>query len=297
LADYRAATIGVRPGQIEEATFRALGASTRVYGSLHPSFFAGAALDPLAIVDSEYQGETLAANVVLWPRAETVVMNRRAFGALTPAQRVILRAAGRAAIGPHLARVERSDEDAVRAICTRNLVSLVTASPADVAALREAVRPLYAELERDPETRELIAEIRELDDGAGSEPLRCSAPGAGVASELEGRWRATAGREALLAAGASPREVRRGRNTLTIEFENGRWVARGLETGRVWTGTYTVAGDVIRLTIETCSHNPCRPGAAAEHRWSVYRDTLSLARLPGRSVWGQLTAEPFKRVR
>jgi TRAP-type C4-dicarboxylate transport system substrate-binding protein len=294
--DYRGATIGVRPGRIEAVTFRALGASTRVYESLHPSFFAGAALDPLAIVDGGYKGETLAANVVLWPRAETVVMNRRAFDGLTPEQRKILRAAGRVAIGPHLARIERSEGDAVRAICAQSLVSLVDASPADLAALRGAVQPVYALLERDAKTRQLVAEIRKLGDGVASEPLRCPEAEVGAASELEGRWQATASRKELLAAGATPREVRTAQSRLTIEFDDGRWVAR-LNTRRVWTGAYTVNGDLLSLTLEKCSHNPCTPGAVAEHRWSVYRDTLSVTRLPGRTFWWRLTAKPFERAR
>jgi TRAP-type C4-dicarboxylate transport system substrate-binding protein len=297
VSDYAGRTIGVGPGEVEEATLRALGASTRVYMSLHPSFFAGAVLDPWTISENRYEGKTLAANVVLWPRAETIVMNRRAFDTLTPAQRRILSEASRAAIGRRLDRIKSSEAEAVRAICTENLASLATASPEDVEALHEAVRPVYAELERDAETRRLITEIRKLRDGSHSEPLRCPPPETSVASELEGRWQTTPSREELLAAGALPQEVANGLSGLEIEFEDGRWIARGLDTDRVWTGTYSVSGDVIQLTLETCSHNPCTPGAAAEHGWSVYRDTLSLTPLPGRSSWWQLTAKPFKRPR
>jgi TRAP-type transport system periplasmic protein len=297
LRDYRGATIGVRPGDVEEATFRALGASTRPYVSLHPSFFAGAALHPWSIAENGYEGETLVTNVAFWPRAETIVMNPKAFEGLTPAQRTILREAGRAAVGRQVTRIERVEEEAVGAICAQELVSLATASPADIVSLQDAVRPVYAALERDLATRALIAEIRKLDDGSQSERLRCPEAGASVAPELEGRWEATASREDLLAVGASPKEVREGRNALTLELERERWIARSPDTGRVWTGAYSVSGDLIRLTLETCSHNPCTPGATADHAWSVYRDTLSVTRLPGRRFWWQLTAKPFKRAR
>ena len=295
--DYEGATIGAFPGRVEEATFRSLGAGTRAYLGLHTCCWAGAALHPWVIADNGYEGKSLAANVVFWPRAETIVMNRRAFERLTPEQQEILRDAGRAAIVPRLARIERVEDEAIGVICARNLVPLVHASPAEVAALHEAVRPVYAELERDPETRDVIAEIRELDSGAEAEPPRCPTARASVAPELEGRWQTKVSGEDLLAAGASPKEVRGGRNSLTLELDRGRWVARSLETRRVWIGAYAVRGDLIGFTLETCSHNPCTPGAAADHAWSVYRDTLSLTRLPGRRFWWQLTAKPFKRAR
>lgn len=296
LDDYTGRTIGVVSGEVEKATFRALGARTRAYESLHPSFFVGAALDPASLVEAGYEGESLSANVVFWPRAETIVMNRQAFDALTPAQRRILLEAGRAAVGPRVHRIETSEDEAIRAICTRTLSRLATVPPDEVNALRKAVRPVYAELERDAETRHRIAEIENLRPGFRGEPLRCPARKTGGASELEGGWRATESRADLLTAGASPREVPNGLSGLEIELRNGRWTARALDTLRVWTGTYTVSGDVIGLTIKTCSHNPCTPGAATEHAWSVYRDTLSLTPLPGRSSWPLLTAKPFREV-
>jgi TRAP-type C4-dicarboxylate transport system substrate-binding protein len=297
LDDYTGRTIGVVSGEVEKATFRALGARTREYESLHPSFFVGAALDPSSMVEGGYEGKSLVTNVVLWPRAETIVMNATAFGELTSAQQKTLLEAGRAAVQPRIRRIESSEQEAVRAICTRDLVALVPASPDDVEALRDAVRPVYSELERTGETRDLITEIGGLGAGARTEPLRCPAPEASVASELDGRWQATPTRAELLAAGALPREVPSALTGLEVKFAGGRWVADGLTARRQWTGTYTVNGDVIRLTIETCSHNPCTPGAAAEHGWSVYRDVLSLTRLPGRSSWPLVTAEPFRRIR
>jgi TRAP-type C4-dicarboxylate transport system substrate-binding protein len=295
--DYRGATIGAFPGRVEAVTFRSLGARTRAYLGLHTCCWDGAALHPWTIADNGYEGKTLAVNVVFWPRAETIVMNRRAYARLTPAQQEILRGAGRAALAPRLERIESVEEEAVDAICARKLVSLVTASPADVAALQQAVRPVYMELESNSRTRALIAEIRKLDDGAENEPLRCPEAGTAVAPELEGRWQATAARDDLLAAGALPKEVQHERNSLTLEIDGARWVARSLETRRVWTGVYTVTGDLIRFRLETCSHNPCTPGATADHAWSVYRDTLSITRLAGRQFWWQLTAKPWKRVR
>ena len=296
--DYIGTRMGVRPGRVETATFHSLGATTREYLSLSGVNREGAALDPWSIAGGNgYVGRTLAANVVFWPRAEIVVMNRKAFERLTPEQREVLRAAGRDAIVARLAQIRRVETEALALVCGRRLASLVTVPPDHIAALHDAVRPVYRELERDPQTRRLIAEIRKLRDDDRADVLRCPEAGERVGAEVEGRWRASAERKDWLAAGASPRELSKGRGSMSLEVTDGRWAARQSETGRTWTGTYAVRRDVIRFTVRRCSHNPCTPGARAEHRWSVYRDTLALSPLAGRVSWWQMIAAPFKRTR
>jgi TRAP-type C4-dicarboxylate transport system substrate-binding protein len=83
--DYEGATIGVRIGGVARATFRALGATARGYVSGGLSGVDGADLDPATIVLDGYDepSRTLTANVVLWPKAQTIVMNRKAFATLT----------------------------------------------------------------------------------------------------------------------------------------------------------------------------------------------------------------------
>ena len=79
-------------------------------------------------------------------------MGREAFVALTPAQRAILGRAGREAIAPELRQIERDEAAAVSEMCRRGGPFLVTASSAELAALRRTVQPVYHELERDSET-------------------------------------------------------------------------------------------------------------------------------------------------
>jgi hypothetical protein len=58
-----------------------------------------------------------------------------------------------------------------------------------------------------------------------------------------------------------------------------------------------VAGDRIRFTIDACKPvGTCDPGAFTEYTWSLYRDTLTLQRIPGRWVWPSLIAKPWVRV-
>jgi TRAP-type C4-dicarboxylate transport system substrate-binding protein len=293
--DYAGARIGVRPGRVEAATFHALGARTRVYVTLDGASREGAALDLSSITGGHTKtGKTVAANVVFWPRFEAVIMNRKAFSVLPPAQRQILRRAGEAALHPRLAEIERQDAEGLRSLCAGHLASLVTASRAELAGLRAAVQPVYRELERHDRTRALIARIRALDDGSQPKPLSCPGPPPAAAAALDGTWASEVSRDELLAAGAPRRDADRYYGKGKLVLGDGHWTyrdARGTVAGR-----YSVLGEIVRMTIETCSINPCTPGARIELAWSVYRDTLTFAPVPGRASWARLTAKPVRRI-
>jgi hypothetical protein len=297
--DYVGLRIGVYPGRVEAATLRSLGATTRDYLNLSGASREGAILNFGGIASGTgYRGKTLAANVVFWPRAEAVVMNRQAFAALRPAQRQILRDAGRRAVAPRLAEVRRLEDAALRTICDRRLAELVSVPADDVAELAAAVRPVYAQLDRNAQTRELIGEIRKLQTRVGTvgvEEAQCPEPGATGLSALAGSWTSSATRGELLAQGASAAEASTYAGAGRLELKDGRWSFRGERT--TVTGTYRIQRDEIALTMRTCTANPCSPGAATDYAWSVYRDRLFLR--PGRDlpVWPRLVARPFTRVR
>jgi TRAP-type C4-dicarboxylate transport system substrate-binding protein len=295
--DYAGAAIGIRYGRVPQATLRALGATVKGYRIGSVAGLDGAELDVATIDANRYDvgARALTGNVVLWARPETIVISRRAFDRLPRAQRDILRRAGREAAAPVLARLQKEQRDTLRAVCGRGAVSVVDSSAGDIEALRSAVRPVYEELERDPQTSRLIAEIRAIAGRHEPETLACSDERASAAPQLEGRWRVTASRAEVLAAGATPREDLHDRPSWTIDFDSGRWSASG-DGGRRWTGDYSIGGDVVHLTLRTCSHNPCDPGDTAEQRWSVYRDSLTLTAVAGRPSWWRLTAKPFTRV-
>ena len=294
--DFAGATIGTRFGRIAQESLEALGATPKGHriGSL--AGLDGAELDLTTIVSNGYdaRGSQLTANVVLWARPETIVISRDSFARLSRAQRAVLRRAGREAIAPVAARIAREQNESLDVVCNRGALSLVAASPAERAALRAAVQPVYDELERDATTRALLAEISRLRaQEPGPDPLRCTRPHA-AASSLEGAWESTVTHASMLAHGATAAEAATYGGRGTLELENGRWSFR---TDRATvTGTYTVGGDGIRLTMRTCTANPCEPGATTEYTWSVYRDTLSLERRAGRPFWPALVVAPRKRV-
>ena len=66
-------------------------------------------------------------------------MNRKAFNALEPAQQRILRAAGRQALQPELARIQRDEQQALTVLCQRRKLAFASASPDDLTSLRQSV--------------------------------------------------------------------------------------------------------------------------------------------------------------
>jgi TRAP-type C4-dicarboxylate transport system substrate-binding protein len=264
-ADYRGATVGIRYGSVAERTLAALGATPKGYRIGALGRVDAAELDVGTIENNRYDvpGAAVTANVALWPRPETIVISRAAFTRLPPAQRAVLRRAGREAVAPVRARVEREQREALAELCGRGTLTLARASATDVARLRAAVRPVVAALARDGATRRLVAETQRLGRSVPADELRCEGAAAG-ARGLGGRWAA------------------RG-DVATLELRGGQWRARA--PGRSWSGTYLLEGSRLRLVLERCSHNPCDPGAATVLRWSLFRDTLSLTPVSGRPPW------------
>jgi TRAP-type C4-dicarboxylate transport system substrate-binding protein len=159
-ADYRGTRIAIRLGAVAEATFRALGATPAPEIPVDFTGFDGAEVDPLTITQNGWDRSSrgLTANVAFWPRAQTIVMNRRSYAALTAEERRILVEAGREAVAPELARVARDQQLGVSILCGEGF-RLATATPAQTAALRRAVQPVYDRIERTPLTRRWIAQI------------------------------------------------------------------------------------------------------------------------------------------
>jgi TRAP-type transport system periplasmic protein len=311
--DYEGATIGIGPGGVTHATFRALGATPKEFdfgGAYDPTSIAGLdglELDLRTVFNQGYltsgSVSALTANVVFWPQAQTISINRRSFDALRPGQQTVLRRAGREAIAPESDLIATVYENEPLASgCRPGMLPFATAAQTDLAALREAVGSVYNELERDPLTRHLIAEIRAMRREMPSKPgqsLRC--PRANLSartdvSELDGLWRARLSREELLAAGMSRQDVDQCTcSTMTIELEKGHWLdAR--EGKYIATGRFTLDGNVLRVNGLGCSPDPCAP-FTEEYTWSRYRDTLSLARIPGRRFTPLLIADSFTRGR
>jgi TRAP-type transport system periplasmic protein len=282
--DYRNTVIGIRPSHMSVATFRELGATTRAYvsGELPPWVFDGAELDLVTLEGNRYDipGSSLTANVAFWPKTFVVVANEKLLTKLTSGQREILREAGKEALASAFARLRNEDRVEAGILCRRHHLAFVVATPAQVAALRAAVRPIYRRLERDPQTRSFIREIEAM--RRGSSPGRafpCSVPRPPHKTKtvLDGVWEMTASRAAAgeIDAGHYRMVLRRGR----------------LFAIRPWksTGTFTIRGDTVVFRTSD--------GEYGVYRWNLFRDTLTLRYVPGRQEGApNPTFAPWHRV-
>jgi len=172
--DYRGARIAIRPAAVAALTFRALGARPAGYIPGDISAFDGAEIDPYTVMAEGFDSyaHEMTGNVVLWPKAWTIVMNRGTFDRLTPEEQQTLLAAGREAIDSEAARVAGDTRVAVSTLCAGRL-SFRTASASDRAAMRTAVRSVYTRIERNRLTSRWISAIERLKATAPPDVARC----------------------------------------------------------------------------------------------------------------------------
>jgi hypothetical protein len=195
----------------------------------------------------------LTANVTFSATALTVVANERSFGMLSGAQQRILRtAAARAARRAAAVMLKDREAGMVSGYCDKGRV--VLAAPADVAAFEQVTRPVYDQLERDPQVKATIAAIRELErstprDPVPTVPASCSRV-ASVAHArerdpgfLDGtyRWRIT--RAGALKAGGRADDPVIG-TIAGITLRHGGWAFEETDGARE-RGTFKVIGDRI----------------------------------------------------
>ncbi|HZC28223.1 MAG TPA: hypothetical protein VE269_00670, partial [Gaiellaceae bacterium] len=261
---------------------------------LPPWRFRGADLD-LVTADSGYGvlgHSSVTANVAFWPRAFAVVGNRKLLAKLTREQRDVLRRAGRAALEPALARVRAEEADATRSLC-RIRVAFVHASAVQLVQLRAVLRLVYAELERNRQTRLRIDRIRALKRKTRAEvPPRCGRrgePERAPRTLLDGTWEMTASpaqvnREAPASEGT---DIDSGRYRMFLR--HGRWSLVHLAPRWTNSGTFAVAGDTVAWRSADSS--------VMHFRWNMYRDTLVLERAPGEpKTVASVTFAPWHRV-
>jgi TRAP-type C4-dicarboxylate transport system substrate-binding protein len=289
-ADFAGARIGIRPGGVARATFAALGGKSVAYVPGDPAAVSrldGAELDVDTIAGNAYDrgSRALTANINLWPRAVTLVMNKRSFAALSATQRSALTGAAPASIAPSVKVLEELDRATSQVLCRRGL-RFVTATDSDLRLLRESVGPVYADLERDAETKRAIARIRSLKGRLGADGTpdvaKCSGDaGAGQparSSPIDGVYHSTVTRAQLLRdptyEQGEDNASNHGDFTLTIRL--GRWKLAGSDDGIPVGGTLAVDGQRVTL-------RPTYPADAAGqqfvYRWSRYRGVLSFTKV------------------
>ena len=312
--DFAGQVVGLQDSAVAQKTVKALGAAPRPVP-------AQTSLDGLdayeqqlgSIAGNRYDSTAkyVTANVNLWPRPLVIVMGQEAFESLTDEQQSALRDAAVAAVAGALAVSRAEDDEAAAILCRRGMIFAV-ASETDLAELRSALEPVYAELTADPETKSHIdaianlkAEIAASAEAPACTPTESPATASPVKAErtpIDGEYEFTTTAEELLAAG-SP-------DALAENFGKFRWI---LGSGRFemtqkngasdrWTkGTYVVRKNIVEFTVEafggTAPNNASeKTGEVYTYTWSLYRDQLKLGPVEGAISPETFRAKPWRRV-
>jgi len=257
----------------------------------HNRWLGGAELDLVSLAEGGrypvYGKSSVTTNVAFWPAASTIIGNREVLKRLTASNRRILARAARESLGASVAQLQAEDRSGVQTVCQRDHVASVQATPSDASALRAAVRPVYARLERDPLTRSLIQRIEAMKRDAPPDlQLRCVAPTRAdqVPTPLDGTWEMSASRARAgeIDAGDYRMVLRRGRVRTSFKSPG--------SSGWRGSGSFRVRRQ--RIFFEYGD------GSSAVYTWNVFRvrDTLTLRMVPGVAEAPNPTFAPWHRV-
>lgn len=249
--DWSGALMGYQGGEQTARSLRVLGARPR----LIPSGGSIAGLDGIeahvnAITGNGYQREApyLTGNVVLWPRPLVVFAGRR----VAPAQLETLRKAAKEAIPAVLDVVRRNEGEKLDVACRQGM-RVATAPATGVSALRRALRPIYADLERDESARRAVAEIERtgLTLGAPPDAAQCETGARPSRARIpDGTYQVTVTPRDALRAGLPPGDpyVRAGVSHHTLELHEGDFLLGSDTDPDGWEGTYSVYRDRVTVT-------------------------------------------------
>jgi TRAP-type C4-dicarboxylate transport system substrate-binding protein len=298
LDDFDGARIRDIPSAASDALLSALGAkpvhvNNAIVGTEISRGHIDGAETPTA---RAFPGWTVTANVTFFGKANTIVANTKAFEALTGEQRDVLRRAAEETV-EHVVDEPPSEAALARQFCAGGRV--VLASPAQVEELKRAAQPVYEQLERDAETRGLIAKIRAMKRSAGeagapdvaacgrAAPRRTGTETSEPPDSFDGtyRWRLTA--EGARRYG-EPGDPDIG-NVTTMTLRGGKWM---IGDSAFDSGTFEVRGNHVVFdwpgtgTVLTVSYRRLKGGSLD------IKPVLPMDR-GDQFVW---TSEPWRRV-
>lgn len=304
VADFKGAVFGIRESAVAAATLDALGgtATTFVPGQAagldgmeaHLSLIAGAGYDKGA--------DSLASDVVLWPRVSVLFANAAAFHRLSSEQQAGLHQAAVDARAVRLTEIGWEEDEGLTNLCRRG-IHLTAVGASGLEELKETVAPVYDAIAKDPLAAAVMEDARRL--GAGTSvptPVECvespaspTPSNAASPSPLEGAWETCVTWEELLAAGADAGENNPSNiGCHVLRFEGDRfWVYRpGSEPGSHDAGFDTDGTLEIDETNQSITFN-LDEGYRFVYTWSLFEDTLSFRKVSFGPT--ALVVKPFTR--
>ena len=161
LTDFSGARVRIQPSRVTSSLMRALGAIPVEVASAD----VGSAISHHRIDGQELSlgnaYDTVTANVTFFGKALTLFAGRQAYEHLTADQRDVLGKAAKQTI-QHVIATSPTESALAATFCRQSADRVVLASKKQLAALARASRPVYTELEQNPETKSFIARIRHL---------------------------------------------------------------------------------------------------------------------------------------
>lgn len=302
-ADYAGLTFRTYDSDVQEQAVRALGARPSDIGwaDLHDALKTGKVQGAETDLRSYSGGGDAAVapyvsvNVNLWPRTTALVANASAFARLPRQQQGWLERAASEASADSLAFLG-GDEPLLAESCSGG-ARPTFASRHDIALLEKTFKPVYTRIERDPQTRSVIASIETLKQSVKPEkltvPAACRTKTAVTQSAAtserfpQGVYRFSMNRADILRAlpTASEHWIRNVLGIFTWTFKDGTVTMHqqanpypGI-TGD-WLGTYTVVGNLFTVRWSECEGCPL----VEKVRWSFDGKALHMHKassLPG----------------
>ncbi len=305
LSDFSGARVRIQPSRITSSLMRALGAiPVEVANANIASAIGSHQIDgeELALGNAPWTS-TVTGNVTFFGKTLTLFAGGPAYRRLTADQRDVLREAAKQTL-EHVTATSPTESGLAGAFCRQSGARIVFASKSQLAALVRASQPVYAELERNAETRSFIAKIRRLRATTPAPPrlvvppscerVQQPAPTTGKLrspSVLNGTYhlRFTIRDERRFGLPVSERKA----GVETRVLRNGRWrFAVGEPSGP--HGAYTIRGDRITFVGSNAA-----PHGGETFVFSLDRNgTLRLKPVPPMDPGDQwVTAgEPWQRV-
>lgn len=179
ISAFRGARIRTLTSNTSDAVLRALGAEpVHLKGSAYRAAIDDHTLDGVDAslgLAPALGGAFVTGNVSLFPRMNALFASEPTLGKLDKAQRAALDRAARDTLA-HAVKSLPDVEDP--APFCRGGGAVVTVTPTQLDAMHSAVRPVYAELESDPDTKKAIDRIRSVAGRFGPAPAArsCGAP-------------------------------------------------------------------------------------------------------------------------
>ena len=258
---------------------------------------------------------TVVGNLPLFPKANTLVVDTDTWDQLGDDDRDVLRQAAEAVRDEaRLVDLAAAELDHAEAYCATG--SVISWDAEEIGAAHAAVRPVYSDLESDPDTHDLLEALRGIAVETGGSTVSvpdCSpdepAPGAtgpdegtGDQTVLDGTYRFTIPAEYLGERGANEHEVAINSGVLTVTLDGGDYTInwRSPEEPAVYRGSYTVDGSTATFQLSWIPTSASPEGLPWSVNWERRDDgdlefTVDLEREP--LIDAIFIAAPWNRLR